>query len=102
VRRRYDGDNTGNIDDKEMMQALHELGVLDPKVDPKCCLFHAQCRKAKSLIFLLSDLLPSFAWLLLLVQCCPEVGCAVMLSFMHTMVHIYLGLCLGTAVGLSV
>ena len=30
--RRYDGDNTGNIDDKEMMQALQELGVLDPKV----------------------------------------------------------------------
>lgn len=32
--RRYDGDNTGNIDDKEMMQALAELGVLDPKVCP--------------------------------------------------------------------
>ena len=30
--RKYDADNTGNIDDKEMMQALHELGVLDPKV----------------------------------------------------------------------
>ena len=30
--RRYDADNTGNIDDKEMMQALAELGVLDPKV----------------------------------------------------------------------
>ena len=30
--RRYDGDNTGNIDDKEMMMALAELGVLDPKV----------------------------------------------------------------------
>lgn len=37
--RRYDGDNTGNIDDKEMMQALAELGVLNPKVrpDPPCC-----------------------------------------------------------------
>ena len=31
--RRYDADNTGNIDDREMMQALQELGVLDPKVD---------------------------------------------------------------------
>ncbi|DBB03425.1 TPA: hypothetical protein ACH3X3_010785 [Trebouxia sp. C0006] len=31
IFKRYDGDNTGNIDDKEMMQALHELGVLDPK-----------------------------------------------------------------------
>ena len=30
--RKYDADNTGNIDDKEMMQALAELGVLDPKV----------------------------------------------------------------------
>ena len=40
--RRYDGDNTGNIDDKEMMQALAELGVLDPKVcpDPPCCFPH--------------------------------------------------------------
>ncbi len=44
VRRRYDGDNTGNIDDKEMMQALHELGVLDPKVT--FCLFLDQCQKA--------------------------------------------------------
>lgn len=32
--RRYDADNTGNIDEKEMMQALQELGVLDPKVHP--------------------------------------------------------------------
>ncbi|KAL3146078.1 hypothetical protein ABBQ38_015427 [Trebouxia sp. C0009 RCD-2024] len=31
IFKRYDGDNTGNIDDKEMMQALAELGVLDPK-----------------------------------------------------------------------
>ena len=44
VCRRYDGDNTGNIDDKEMMQALHELGVLDPKVP--FCLFLETCQIA--------------------------------------------------------
>ena len=49
------------------------------------------------LVFL-SDLLPSTAWLLLLVRFCPDLECAVMVSFMHIMVHIYLGLCLGTAV----
>ncbi len=100
MRRRYDGDNTGNIDDKEMMQALHELGVLDPKVT--FCRFFNQKQKAKCLFFFLSDLLPSFAWLLLLVQFCPEVVCAVVMSFAHTMVHIYLGLESGSGILLSV